>query len=865
MRNDAFSRLFSRAILFENALISRPEWPVGGIVISYSRTLTAITACIACSMLLSYGCSGGGKDPTGAPVDPGARLSALGRPFTHPGDASLSGSHMIWGGYILDIRPEEGTATVTAWDRSLQGHFDVTSAVTKPACANCVRLENFSFDKSAGIIDCDAVLVNPTAFSGYDVRGVLLLDEWDTGRRLVSEDGLTDLWSGDPYHPDSYILFATEAEERRFGPMEEHSAHVTISLPKPYNFLVPFIVDACYPGHAEEPVEIANISVEGTVHPTGYTLEVTADLLDWQGDAQGVYLDCSPLNPLSGLQAFDSPVGGMSGETFGAWTLTLQYDATLPGSWLPLAEGVYELPLIAMDSVSTVKTFQRIKVEVTPDTEPPEWTGEIGIDEVWWGSRRAIVSFFPATDPSGPVLYNIYVASDMPLIPPAKHVATGWSHYCVETLDGIEYKLIVEAEDQAGNEGDNSREIFGKSTAMSLVWSQMFSADLGSSPTVADIDSDGISDVIFGCDDGSVYSLAGDSGSIQWEYQTGEMVKTTPAIRDVNDDGVLDVVVGSNDASIYILNLLMGQPYARLTLTTGGMVESSAVCGDQTGDGIPEIIAGCFDNTLYSFEGGTGVERLTYDTGAPVKATVALEDFNSDGNDDMVVISDGVVRAVDGDTGESICSYDFDAGLTLGSPAVGDLNLDGVGDVVLGGSSGIYALDVANENLLWSNETIGENFDSSPALGDLTGDGVPDVVISSRYMGVYALDGSDGSLIWESDDEIHMPTSPTMADVNDDGIIDVIVGSGDSGLIVLNGADGLTLYSWDKPAYGPVTTIPTIADVDNDGDVDIVFGTESHEMHALSTGHPLPVDLNGMPWPKFMRTRSNTGNLAHPL
>ena len=62
-----------------------------------------------------------------------------------------------------------------------------------------------------------------------------------------------------------------------------------------------------------------------------------------------------------------------------------------------------------------------------------------------------------------------------------------------------------------------------------------------------------------------------------------------------------------------------------------------------------------------------------------------------------------------------------------------------------------------------------------------------------------------------------------------------------------------------------MTTVPLIADVDSDGDIDIVFGTDSHRMIAVTTGHPIPVDLDLLPWPKFMRTRSNTGNLDHPL
>ena len=770
---------------------------------------------------------------------------------------------VIWGGYYLDIRPDENVAEIRPWDHSAAAHVDVTDYVIKPGCDNCVRLDDWTYDKSAGIFDCDAVLINPTIFGGYDVRAVLLLDEWDTGRRLNNEAGLTDFWSNDPWHPDPYILFATENDERYFGPGEEHKSRVNIHFPPPANLLVPFIVDASYPDHALEPVEITDISVEGSIHTTGYSLTVIAEVLDWQEDAMGLYLDCSPLNPIAGFQAFEPTMGSSAGESSEQWTIELQYDATSPTAWLPLAEGEYELPLMALDPISTAKIFQRITVEVTPDTDPPVWNDDIGIDEIWWGCQRSVIGFGEASDPSGPVIYNIYSTTDVPLIPDAKDVVTGWSHYSKATVDGATYTFIVRAEDQAGNEDENTYEISGMSRGFNVVWEQVFAADLESSPTMDDINDDTINDVIFGCDNGNVYALNGTTGDIQWEYQTGGMVKSTAALMDVNDDTVLDVIVGSNDTFIYVLGLLMGAPYPMTTFETGNMVESSPVCADQTGDGVPEVVVGSFDNSLYAFEGGTGDLVVSYDTGAPVKATPSLEDFDGDTHLDVLVASGGILTAINGISGEIIWSYDFGTGFSFGSPAIADLNQDGVGDVVAGSGNGIYAFDIVGDTMLWSNEEFEGGFDTSPALGDVTGDGIPDVVISSRWLNVYLLDGSDGSMVWQSDAEIYMPTSPSLGDVNDDGVIDVVVGSGDYYLRILNGVDGYTLYKWDTSEYGAVTTIPLITDADADGWVDIVFGTDGHRMFALTTHHPMPTDESLLPWPKFMRNRANTGNLEH--
>lgn len=811
------------------------------------------------------GCSGNG-DPSdavlGMSTEPGhSNLPVLSD--NEPGAVS-GDDRFILGGWFLSIDAESGIAEVVDWDRSLAVHFDVTSFVKKPACTNCLRLDDFSFDKENGLIDCDAVLINPTVHTAYDVRAVLLIDEWETGRRLVNEAGLTDFWSGDPYHPDPFMLFATETEERVFGPGAEHSSHVTLSLPQPYNLLVPFIVDASYPDHPNETVEIVNVEAVGEIHPTGYDLVVTAEILDWQDDAQ-LYLDCSPLNPVAGLCAFSTVAGGAAGETYSNFELHLKSDITDDDCWMPTALGEFELAIVALDPVSTSRTFTRFTVEVTEDNTPPVWDGSEGIDEVWWGSQRAVISYNSASDPSGPVLYNIYSTTDIPLIPPSKNTMTGSSHYSVETVDGATYSFRVSVEDQAGNESENEIIISGMTRSVTELWSQSFAADLESHPNVRDINADGIGDIIFGCDDGYVYNLNAQNGTIQWAFETSGMVKSSPAIRDVNDDDILDVIAGSNDSSIYAINTVFGSPFALKTYTTSNLVESSPVCADVTGDGVPEVIAGSFDNNIYAFEGGTGDLLVSYDTGSPVKATPALEDFNQDNCLDLVVASGGYLRAINGLDGTLMWSYNFNTGFSLGSPAIADLNNDGTGDVVAGCNDGVYAFDVAGNALLWSNTGLEGDFDTSPALGDISGDGVPDVAISSRYQRVFVLDGVDGSLIWASNDNIYMPTCPVLGDLNDDGIIDVAVGSADFYLRVLNGADGYTLVKYDTSQYGAITTIPLIIDSNTDGNIDVIYGTEGHYMFAVTLNRPVPDDLDLLPWPKYMRARSNTGNLELPL
>jgi outer membrane protein assembly factor BamB len=823
------------------------------------KSITIISILILTTVIIASGCSGG-KDPLGALgiSDTGAASADFG--FEN------SRNRTIWGGWVLDIFPYENKIDLVPMERDLEQHFNVTAFVKPPACSNCIQLSNFQFDISAGLIDLDATLVNPTVVGGFDVRAVVLLDEWNTGRKLDNAHGLTAFWSGDPYHPDPFINFARETEDRFFGPASQYTEHVSLSLPQPppYNLSVPFIIDASFPDHPEEPVEFTNITVDGSMHPTGYDLTVSVDVLDWQDDVKSVFLDCKPLNATVGFAPFQKDIAGASGEGISTWTLNLKYKPGTWSSWLPTATGEIVVPIVARDSVSGTRLYDRITVDVTTDTDPPEWTGEAGIENVWWGGQKAIIAYYPATDPSGPVEYKIHATTNIGLIPPTVYTATGNSHYAIETVDGAEYEFIVTAKDSAGNVADNDIMMSGSTVAMTGLWYQTLGGDLESSPVAYDQNKDDTKDVIFGCSDGNIYSLRGTNGAVQWNYQTDGPIKSSPAIRDVTGEGVADVVIGSNDFNIYALNLVFETPIPVKTFATSNLVESSPVCADQTGDSQAEVIVGSYDNKLYAFLGDTGALAVNYDTGAPVKSTPAVEDFNDDTWLDIVVVSGGVVTIINGINAEVLWQYDFETGFSNGSPAIGDLNNDGTGDVVLGSEDTVYAFNVKDGELLWAASMDG-NFDTSPALGDITGDGIPDVVISSRFQKVYVLDGDDGRLVWESDDTVYLPTPPALADMNDDGQLDVVVGSSDFMLRVINGADGYTLYEWETSPAGAVTTVPLITDVNDDGFVDVIFGTEGHEMWAVTTNHAYPENPDLIPWPKFMRTNANTGNLEDTL
>ena len=136
----------------------------------------------------------------------------------------------------------------------------------------------------------------------------------------------------------------------------------------------------------------------------------------------------------------------------------------------------------------------------------------------------------------------------------------------------------------------------------------------------------------------------------------------------------------------------------------------------------------------------------------------------------------------------------IDTSTTFSSPRGADLNGDNILDIIIGGgldaspeSNGINAINGQDGSILWNFPTEEEMFASAQFM-DVTGDNIDDIFIGGRYAEFYAVNGSTGDMIWE-----FFPYSPTAAidsgwfnfytaqfvpDQNSDGMPDILVANG---------------------------------------------------------------------------------------
>jgi hypothetical protein len=364
----------------------------------------------------------------------------------------------------------------------------------------------------------------------------------------------------------------------------------------------------------------------------------------------------------------------------------------------------------------------------------------------------------------------------------------------------------------------------------------------GYSPNIADVNSDGVPDIVAISAAGESFSVllgTGDGGfQAEQRFAVGKRISSI-SLNDVDDDGLLDVVTTnkySDDISV-----IFGNGDGSFQAPQHGIAGDVPYCialDDLNGDGLLDLLTANSNSDDISVMLGNRDETFQaqqrFDAGFwPV--SLDLNDLNSDGALDVVTVNNDTssisVLLGNGDgTFQARQGYSLDAFYTLAT-AYGDVNEDGVLDMVALTDYGYVTLLPGNGDGSFQAQQLITIIDYSfrtdfVGLGDLNGDNVLDMVVTGGDETVVLIGDGNGGFQPTQHPNIDSAVR-AVGDLNGDNELDIVGIRGEELVISLGNGDG-GFAEQHNIAIGLGLNIITIEDLNNDGVIDLVISMGSY-------------------------------------
>ena len=264
----------------------------------------------------------------------------------------------------------------------------------------------------------------------------------------------------------------------------------------------------------------------------------------------------------------------------------------------------------------------------------------------------------------------------------------------------------------------------------------------------------------------------------------------------------------------------------------------SAATADIDDDGKLEIVFGCYrrDSSVYALNAEDGsllwkrnlaqLPNQGCNDVAPI-----ISDVDMDGELEVVVPASCNPRtfSLDGKTGD-VEWVTFVHG-SDSPPTIADIDLDGRPEILHGGFAGyITALNGEDGSILWDEQIEpGGTINGEVVILDADNDGELDIVTTSwNFSGpstIRCFKAKDVTELWKFSEDLEpMYHGPSFADIDKDGFMELVVSDRDGDLNVINAEDGSLLWKrrYDIPFHNAIYAT-SMADLNEDGKYEIVF------------------------------------------
>ena len=355
--------------------------------------------------------------------------------------------------------------------------------------------------------------------------------------------------------------------------------------------------------------------------------------------------------------------------------------------------------------------------------------------------------------------------------------------------------------------------------------------------------------LVYGTTAGKIFAVKWD-GTLAWaSAPLPGSIEGSPSVGDIDGDGIPEIVVGfgggaadalnvggvralRNDGTVFWTVNGFNEPLSNFPL---GVVSTPAI-GDVDGDGMPDVAWGSFDAHIYVVDGKTHLNKpgwplFVRDT---IRSSPALYDLDNTGKLEVIIGTD--------------------------SHADPTANPPGVPPTIAGGR--LHVLRWNATEYPGFPKDVDEVMSSSPVVGDIDGDGKPEIVVGTGTF--YSTQGGAASTkalyAWKCDGSVprgwpytqfltgRVIGSPVLVDIDGNGSLDVIFsdwGSGGPNFVYAIKGDGTFMWKTaPKDFFGTNQNAgqPVVADVMGNGSLEVLVPTNTEICILSSTGAQLTAD-----------------------
>jgi len=311
-----------------------------------------------------------------------------------------------------------------------------------------------------------------------------------------------------------------------------------------------------------------------------------------------------------------------------------------------------------------------------------------------------------------------------------------------------------------------------------------------------------------------------------------------PTVADVNGDGIPDII--SIDSTVLVaLGMGGGQYGAQQSYTVADDPQFVAV-GDVNGDGKPDLVVAALDGLEYLLNNGDGTFGSPHVLSDDYFNCIVLGDFNGDGRLDIAAGTPGLTGQVlvflhkSGSGFMAPVAYDVVQPFAI---TEGDFNGDNALDLAVLNEDDSISILLGNGDGTFQPQTIyqtGSQEDGPTAIiaADFNGDGKLDLARAAGdfLAGTGILLGNGDGTFQPVQDNLASSYGLVPGDFNGDGKLDLATGANGSLAGFFFGNGNGTFQSFQNVS-NPMLLVgfyPAAADFNNNGRLDLVIGTDGN-------------------------------------